>query len=246
MMIGSTHNKLDIRNIFCDNEFYIMKKLFMISMLVFISMSLAQGWESDKRKNVTSSKSDKSSSPVKLKLSDTPTSKEEIRITVEVLQVIFTKDAEDAVSNEGLLCITSNGIIYVEYTGDDVANGDILQIGVKRNGVYRYQSKGEGLKAIGKYEWKPRDGQKQIFKEDQRVQQIEGKVIVVYVDKDEIRAINQQTARAYIIKGYKDIANVIDGESITVKAKRAGAISFRNENNETNTLPVYKCVDDLK
>lgn len=161
---------------------------------------------------------------------------------VKILQVDTVGGSNGSLRSKGLLCSTRDGVIYIEYTGGDMADGEVVTISIKRNGVFRYTSEGGFDRSVGKYEWKSKDGRNKILKEYQAPKQISGEIIVVYADDDDIRLTDKVTGDSYILKGYKEIRNVIDGELLTVQARRVGAKSYESKSGRVITLPVYKCV----
>lgn len=175
---------------------------------------------------------DAASPSTEKKLSVSPTTKEITRVKVEVLQVLS--------NNGGILCLTDNGTIFVEYTKDDLADGDIITIDVQRNGVYRYESAGGTAKSVGKYKWIPKAGQTKIYEGNTQPIFIDGKVVQVIDNK--ITIINFKKDKSYILINYPEVNDVIDGDEIMCKAQRIGAYSFINQKDIRTSLPVYKYI----
>lgn len=167
-------------------------------------------------------------------LSSTPKTKEEVSIRVKVFQVLPEEG--------GMLCSTLDSEIFVAYDQDDVADGDVIKITVKRKGTYSYDTRGGNSRRIGKYEWIPKDGQTQILPQEGKPRRISGTVIEV--TDEGVKIFDRKEERGAIIVGHPNEEDLIEDDNVSCVVKRIGSSSFINVSNAYRTNPVYRFVSE--
>lgn len=206
---------------------HIMKKTFLIIVsCALIAVMGGMPAEGAPRKPYSKGASTGSS------LSPTPKTKEPVTVRVRILQILP--------DSEGMLCVTSDGTIFVKYNEDDVAEADIVKIKIQRSGSYSYESRG-GSKKIGKYKWIPKEGQTRILPTDPKPERVTGDYIEV---TDTGLTIYTKERGGVIITGHPDADEFVEGETVSCKVKRTGSHSYVNRAEEVVTRPVYEYVSN--